>query len=179
MSSVIESSAKKFIEIKKKNNSTIRVKILWLTFTRLIIILWAVTANSWWYYIWQCSSKDKNTLIHDKREKTTIIHDLKINAMKNCPMWHRIIFIRILQVMMLRVKFGRIKISTNLLQRVDKIFGHFNNKFCHKVNKKRYDFSNEIADCCSIWLATLPQKNCKFWSKIFSKNFHKEIWYSG
>ena len=48
--------------------------------------------------------------------------------------------------MMLRAKFGRIKISTNLLQQFDKDFCHFNNKFGHKVNKKRYDFSNEIAD---------------------------------
>ena len=56
----------------------------------------------------------------------------------------------------LRAKFGRIKTRTNLLQRLDNNFGHFNNKFCYKVHKKIYGFSDEIADCCSIRLATLP-----------------------
>ena len=60
------------------------------------------------------------------------------------------------QVMMLRAKFGRINIWTNLLQRFDNNFGHFYNKFCYKAHKTIYDFSNEIADCCSIRLATLP-----------------------
>ena len=78
-------------------------------------------------------------------------------------------FIRILQVTMLRAKFGRIKTRTNLLQRLDNNFGHFNNKFCYKVLKKIYGFSDEIADCCLIRLATLPQKNCKSALKIFQK----------
>ena len=42
---------------------------------------------------------------------------------------------RILQVVMLRAKFGRIKIRTNLLQRFDNNFGHFDNKFCYKIDK--------------------------------------------
>ena len=70
-----------------------------------------------------------------------------------------LISIRIIQVVMLRAKFGRIKIKINLLQRFDYNFGHFDNKFCYKIDKKNYVFSNEIADCCSIRLATLPQKD--------------------
>ena len=46
---------------------------------------------------------------------------------------------RIIQVTMLRAKFGRIKIRANLLQRFDNNFGLFNNKFCHKVDKTSYD----------------------------------------
>ena len=75
---------------------------------------------------------------------------------------------------MLRAKFGRIKIRTNLLQR-------FDNKFCYKIDKKINEFSNEIADCCSIRMATLPQKESKFLLKtatIFFKNSYKEIWFS-
>ena len=62
------------------------------------------------------------------------------------------LYIRILQVTMLN------KIRTNLLRRFDNNFGHFDNKFCSKVDKMNYDFSKEIADCCSIRLATLTQK---------------------
>ena len=76
---------------------------------------------------------------------------------------------------MLRAKFSRIKIRAYLLQRCDSNFGHFDNKFCHKVNKKSYDFSNEIADCCSIRLVTLPEKNCKNRFKIFSKIFIRKF----
>ena len=49
-----------------------------------------------------------------------------------------------------RVKFGRIKIRTYLLQRFHTNFGHFDNNFCYKINKTNHDFINEIADCCSI-----------------------------
>ena len=87
---------------------------------------------------------------------------------------------RTLQVTMLRANFGRIKIRTNLLQRFGNNFGHFSNKFCHKVEKTIYEFSQEIADCFSIPLATLLQKNCQYLLKFplkFFKNFHEEIWY--
>ena len=101
------------------------------------------------------------------RNETLIFHRTNIKP------WY--LFIRILQVTMLRAKFSRIKIRAYLLQRCDNNFGHFDNKFCHKVNKKSYDFSNEIADCCSIRLATLPEKNCKIWFKIFSKIFIRKF----
>ena len=52
--------------------------------------------------------------------------------------------IRILQVMMLRAKFGKNRIRTNLLQRCYNNFCHFNNIFCYKIDKTIYDFSNEI-----------------------------------
>ena len=52
--------------------------------------------------------------------------------------------------MMLRAKFSRIKIRTNLLKRFDINFGNFDNKFCYQIDKTNYDFSNEIADCCLI-----------------------------
>ena len=71
------------------------------------------------------------------------------------------IIIRILHVMMLRAKFVRIKTRTNLLQRFDNNFGHFDhfdNKFCLKAHKTSYDFSQEIADCCSIPLETATEK---------------------
>ena len=74
--------------------------------------------------------------------------------------------------MMLRAKFGRVKIRTNLLQRCDNNFGHFDNK-CYKIDKTIYDFSNEIADCCLIQLATLLQKDCKCLLKFGLKFFHK------
>ena len=84
-------------------------------------------------------------------------------------------YIRIPQVMMLLAKFGRNKIGINLLQRFDNNFGHFDIKFCYKIDKTNYNFSNKIADCCSIRLATLPQKACKylldFCLKFFQKNF--------
>ena len=32
-------------------------------------------------------------------------------------------------------------------------------------------FSNEIADCYLIWLATLPKKDCKYLWRFLSKNF--------
>ena len=67
---------------------------------------------------------------------------------------------------MLRTKFGRAKIKTNLLQRFDNNFCHLNNKFCHKVDETSYDFSQEIADCCLIRLATLLQKDCKYFLKF-------------
>ena len=76
---------------------------------------------------------------------------------------------------MLRAKLGRIKIKTNLLQRLDNNFGHFNNKFCHKVDKTSYDFSQEIADCCSILLATLLQNNCKYLLQFHLKKFQKNF----
>ena len=72
--------------------------------------------------------------------------------------------IRIIQVVMLRAKFGRIKIRTYLLQRFDTNFGHFDNNFCYKIDKTNHDFSNEIADCCSIRLATLIVNIC--WNMI-------------
>ena len=75
---------------------------------------------------------------------------------------------------MLRAKFSTIKIRAYLLQQCDTNFGHFNNKFCHKVNKTSYEFSQEIADCCSIRLATLLQKNCKYLFK-FDLNFSLQI----
>ena len=78
---------------------------------------------------------------------------------------------RILQVTMLRAKFSRFKIRAYFLQRCDNNFGHFDNKFCHKVYKKSYDFSNEIADYCLIRLATLPQKDCKYLLKLGLKFF--------
>ena len=80
--------------------------------------------------------------------------------------------IRILQVMMLGAKFGRIIIRTNLLQRFDSNFGHFDNKICYKIDKMNCEFSNEIADSCSIRLATLPQKDCKYLLKL-GLNFFK------
>ena len=67
----------------------------------------------------------------------------------------RLCILRILQVTMPRAKFGRIKIRINLLQWFDNSLGHFNDKFCHKVNKTIYKFSQQIANCCSILLATL------------------------
>ena len=76
--------------------------------------------------------------------------------------------------MMLRAKFSTIKIRAYLLQRCDTNFGHFNNKFCHKVDKTSYDFSQEIADYCLIPLATLLQKNCKH-LLIFRSKFFKKI----
>ena len=78
---------------------------------------------------------------------------------------------------MLRAKFGRIKIRANLLHGFDNNLGHLNNKFYHKVDKTSYDFSQEIADCCSIRMATLLQIDCKYFIKfglIFFKNFLKE-----
>ena len=54
--------------------------------------------------------------------------------------WFQKYRIRILQIMMLRVKFGRIRIRTNLLQRCDNNFYHFNDKFCYKIDKTIYDF---------------------------------------
>ena len=83
-------------------------------------------------------------------------------------------YFSMLQVKMLRAKFSTIKIRSYLLQRCDTNFGHFNNKFCHKVNKTSYDFSQEIADCCSIRLATLLQKNCKYLFK-FDLNFLQKV----
>ena len=50
---------------------------------------------------------------------------------------------RILQVTMLQVKFGRIKIRTYLLQGCDNIFGHFDNIFCHKVKKRDMTFQTK------------------------------------
>ena len=44
-----------------------------------------------------------------------------------------LLYNRILQVMMLRAKFDRIRIRINLLQRCVKIFCHFNNEFCYKI----------------------------------------------
>ena len=79
----------------------------------------------------------------------------------------------ILQVMMDATVHGRIKIRTNLLQRFDSNFGHLDNKFCYKINKTNCDFSNEIADCCLIRLATLPQKDCKYLLKSVLKKFQK------
>ena len=79
------------------------------------------------------------------------------------------ILIRILQVMMRRAKFGRIKVRTNLLSRFDNNLGHFDNKYSYKIDKTNYEFSNEIADCCSIRLATLPQKDCKYLLKFLRK----------
>ena len=87
---------------------------------------------------------------------------------------------RMLLVTILLAKFCRIKIKTILLQPIDNNFGHFNNEFCHKVDKTSYDFSQKIADCCSIPPATLLQKNCQYLLKFplkFFKNFHEEIWY--
>ena len=42
-------------------------------------------------------------------------------------------------------------------------------KFCYKIDKTIYDFSNEIADCCSSQLATLPQKDFKHLLTFFLK----------
>ena len=74
---------------------------------------------------------------------------------------------------------GRIKIRTNLLQRFDRNFGHFNNQICYKIDKTNYEFSNEIADCCSVRLATLPEKDCKYLLKFdfnfFQKNFKGDL----
>ena len=72
--------------------------------------------------------------------------------------------------MMLRAKFGKIKIRINLLKSFDSNVGHFDNKICYKIDKTNYEFSNEIADCCSIRLATLPQKDCKY-QKILIRKF--------
>ena len=47
---------------------------------------------------------------------------------------------RILQVTMLRAKFGRIRIRANLLQRFDNTFGHFDNKICYKIDKMNCEF---------------------------------------
>ena len=76
----------------------------------------------------------------------------------------------IIQVTMLRAKFGIIKIRANLLQGFDNNFDHFNNRFCRKVDKTSYDFSREIADCCSIPLATLLIKIVKL-AQNFFKNY--------
>ena len=60
-----------------------------------------------------------------------------------------------------------------MLQQFDDNFGHFDNKFCNKIDKSNYNFSNEIADCCSIRLATLPQKESaiEFSQKMFIRKF--------
>ena len=70
-------------------------------------------------------------------------------------------------------------LATNLLQRFGNNFGHFDIKFCFKFDKTNQDFSKEIADCCSIRLATLPQKDrknlLKFLLKFFQKNFIRKF----
>ena len=74
-----------------------------------------------------------------------------------------ILYSRILQVTILRANFGRINYRTYLLQRFDNNIDHLLLYFSCKFSLTIYNFSNKIADCCSIRLATLPQKNCKIW----------------
>ena len=55
-----------------------------------------------------------------------------------------ILHTRILQVVMLWAKFGRIKIRTNLLQRFNNNFGHFDKKFCYEIGKTNFTFQTKL-----------------------------------
>ena len=54
-------------------------------------------------------------------------------------------YVRILQVMVIRAKFSRIRIRTNLLQRCDNDFGHFSNIYLSiKLSKRVTNFHEKL-----------------------------------
>ena len=73
-------------------------------------------------------------MIKTRQMLTVVLRDQSKGRINENVSYNDIITSRIIQVTMLRAKFGRIKIRTNLLQRFDNNFGHFDNKFCNKFD---------------------------------------------
>ena len=153
----------------------------WTTHFQLIFIFWYRSNYSFWF-----SNTDRisHTFVLFQSilfllyfitflTKFIILSAFKVLFRASDFIYLYILHIRIHQVMMLRAKFGRIRIRTNLLQRWDNNFCHFSNKFWYKLDKTIYNFSKKIADCCSSRLATLPQKDCKNLLKFVLKFLKK------